>query len=1191
MSDNRFLMVDGNEATTLIAHACNEVMAIYPITPSSTMGELADDWAAKGKKNIFGTIPQIVEMQSEAGAAGAVHGSLQAGSMTCTFTASQGLLLMIPIMFKVAGEQTPTVFHVSARTVATHALSIFGDHGDILACRSTGWAFIGGGTIQETHDMAMIAYAATYKASLPFLHFFDGFRTSHEVNRIEPIPENVIKQMLDMETIEAFRKRSLSPDRPVLKGTAQNPDVFFQAREACNTVYDKVPAIVQAEMDKFAKLTGRSYHLFDYFGSPDADRVIVAMGSSTGIVEEYLDHVKGGEKIGFVNVRLYRPFDGAAFVAALPKTVKKIAVLDRTKEPGALGEPLYQDVVTAIAENWTGDKLIIIGGRYGLSSKEFSPTMVKAIYDELATPNPRREFTIGINDDITKLSLPYDPQYSTEADDVTRCLFFGLGSDGTVGANKDTTKIVGENTHLSAQGYFVYDSKKAGSVTESHLRFSPRPIKGSYFVTKANFIACHQFVFTEKLDMLQPLVEGGTFLLNSPYGPDEVWDHLPVELQKEIIAKKAKFYVVDAVTVAREAGMGNRLNTVMQTCFFQLAKLFPTSEEAIGHIKKAIKKTYGKKGDAVVQKNYDAVDSAVAALKEVHYPQTVSSQLHRHTGAVGNPPKFVKETLGEILAARGNDLPVSAMLPAADGAFPTGTSQYEKRNIAIEIPIWDPSVCLQCGQCSLVCPHAAIRFKTFSPDLLAKAPKTFHSVDWKGKEFPGNKAVIQTTPDDCVGCGLCVQNCPGKNKAVEGRKAINMELKVEHLEAERANWDFFLTIPEVDRSKVNADSIKGSQLLLPLFEYSGACAGCGETPYVKLVTQFFGDRMLVANATGCSSIYGGNLPTTPYTKDANGRGPAWCNSLFEDNAEFGLGIRVAVDQQNAYAKEILTAKREQIGAELVDNILNNKQETEAEIALQRQWVAELKAKVQACLDHGTCDKTTPDACMTGSNLLNIADSLVRRSCWCFGGDGWAYDIGYGGLDHVIASGRDINILVLDTEVYSNTGGQASKSTPKGAVAKFAAGGKPTRKKDLGMMGMAYGNVFVAQISIGANPTHAIKAIRAAEAYPGPSLIIAYAHCIAHGMSDMKIGLELQKEAVKCGYWPLYTYDPRKSQPLEVTSKTPEGSVKDFELKQNRFAVLNRAKPDVFEKLIEQSQREVEERFNFYTALTSAKKND
>jgi len=1189
MSEGRFKMVDGNEATTLIAHACNEVMAIYPITPSSTMGELADEWAAHGKTNIFGTIPHVIEMQSEAGAAGAVHGSLQSGSLTCTFTASQGLLLMIPTMFKLAGEQTPTVFHVSARTVATSALSIFGDHSDVLACRTTGWAYIVGGTVQETHDMAMIAYAATYKASIPFLHFFDGFRTSHEVNRIEPISNEVIEKMLDWDAIAKFRKRALTPDSPLLRGTAQNGDVFFQGREACNSVYAKVADEVQAEMDKFAKLTGRAYHLFDYFGAPDADRVIVAMGSGTGVIEEYLDHIKGGEKVGLIAVRLYRPFDGARFVKALPKTVKKIAVLDRTKEPGAVGEPLYQDVVTALSafapnEGWTGDKLTVIRGRYGLASKEFSPTMVKTVYDELAKSAPKKEFTIGIKDDVTKLSLEFDPNYSTEADDVRRCLFFGLGSDGTVGANKDSTKIVGEYTHLSAQGYFEYDSKKAGTVTISHLRFSPRPIKGSYFISKANFVACHQFVFTEKLDMLKSLVEGGTFLLNSPYGPDAVWDHLPTELQQEIINKKAKFYVVDAVTVAREAGMGSHLNTIMQTCFFQLAKLFPTAEEAIGHIKNAIKKTYGKKGDAVVQKNFAAVDASIAALKEVNYPKTASSKFHRHTGTVGNPPKFVKETLGEILAARGNDLPVSAFLQCADGTFPTATSQYEKRNIAIDLPIWDPNVCIQCAQCSLVCPHAAIRYKVAEPGQLAKAPKSFKTKDYNLKDFAGCKAVIQIAPDDCIGCGLCVQNCPGKNKEQEGRKAINMENKMAYMEAERANWEFFLTIPDVDRSKVNADTVKGSQMLVPLFEFSGACAGCGETPYVKLVTQFYGDRMIVANATGCSSIYGGNMPTTPYTVNADGRGPAWCNSLFEDNAEFAMGIRAGIDQQSGFAREILAAQRDNIGAELVDNILNNKQETEAEIAQQRAWVADLKKFVQGQVCGNTCS-----CCGNEKMLLSIADSLVRRSVWAFGGDGWAYDIGYGGLDHVVASGRNVNILVMDTEVYSNTGGQASKSTPLGAIAKFAAGGKPTHKKDLGMMAMAYGSVFVAQISLGANQAHAIKAIRAAESYPGTSLLIAYAHCIAHGPSDMKIGLELQKEAVKCGYWPLYTYDPRKDQPMELVSKAPEGSVKDFELKQNRFALLNRAKPEEFEHYVQQAQAEVLERFKFYSILAGVKK--
>jgi len=804
--------------------------------------------------------------------------------------------------------------------------------------------------------------------------------------------------------------------------------------------------------------------------------------------------------------------------------------------------------------------------------------MVKAVFDELAKSSPKKEFTVGIKDDVTNLSLDYDPNYSTEAADVVRCLFYGLGSDGTVGANKDSAKIVGEHTPLSAQGYFQYDSKKAGTVTTSHLRFSPRPIKGSYFISQANFVACHQFVFTEKLNMLGSLVEGGTFLLNSPYGPDEVWDNLPAELQQEIIDKKAKFYVVDAVTVARDAGMGNRLNTVMQTCFFQLAKLFPTAEEAIGYIKGAIQKTYGRKGDAVVQQNYAAVDASLAALKEVNYPKTASSKMKRHMGTVGNPPAFVKNTLGEILAARGNALPVSALLPAADGTFPTATSQYEKRNIAIDLPIWDPNTCIQCAQCSFVCPHAAIRMKQFTPDVAAKAPKSFKTADWKTKEYPGAKMCIQIAPDDCIGCGLCVQNCPGKNKEKEGRKAINMEDKKAYLDAERGNWEYFLSIPDTDRSLINADTVKGSQLLLPLFEFSGACAGCGETPYIKLITQFYGDRMIIGNATGCSSIYGGNLPTTPYTVNADGRGPAWCNSLFEDNAEFALGIRIAVDQQNEYARQILSEQRDHIGAALVENVLNNKQETEAEIAQQRKWVAELKAGAESVLKKQDCQVT--------KSFLIAADSLVRRSVWGFGGDGWAYDIGYGGLDHVIASGRDVNLLVMDTEVYSNTGGQASKSTPLGAIAKFAAGGKPTLKKDLGLMAIAYGNVFVAQIAMGANQSHALKAIRAAESYPGPSLLIAYSHCIAHGI-DTKVGLELQKEAVKCGYWPLYTYDPRNAQPLELVSKAPEGSVKDFEMKQNRFALLNRAKPEVFEQLAVQAQKEAEGKFKFYSLLAGA----
>jgi pyruvate-ferredoxin/flavodoxin oxidoreductase len=1171
VSEKTFLMTDGNEAAAMVAHQCNEVMAIYPITPSSTMGEWTDQWASEGKKNIFGTVPQVVEMQSEAGAVGAVHGSLQAGALTCTFTASQGLLLMIPNMFKIAGELTPTVFHVSARTIATHALSIFGDHSDVLACRTTGWAYLSAVTIQDTHDMALIAYASTYRARIPFLHFFDGFRTSHEVNKIEPISNEIVKSMLDLKAIEEFRARALAPEHPVIRGTAQNPDVFFQAREACNPYYEKVPAIVQEEMDRFAKLTGRQYKLFEYFGSPTAENIIVVMGSGAGIVEEYIDFVND-PKIGVINIRLYRPFDVEAFLAAFPKTVKKIAVLDRTKEPGTVGEPLFQDVLTTFAENWDGALPKIVGGRYGLASKEFTPAMVQAIYEELAKAAPKTRFTVGINDDVTNLSLKYDHAFSTERDDVRRSVFYGLGSDGTVGANKDTTKIVGENTSLHAQGYFVYDSKKAGSVTVSHLRFSPRPIKGSYLVTKANFVACHQFVFTEKLDLLSVAISGGTFLLNSPYGPEEVWDKLPVELQKEIIDKKLKFYVIDAVKVARETGMGGRINTIMQTCFFHLAGL--PLDDPIAHIKKAIKKTYGRKGEAVVAKNHAAVDASLAALYEVKVPETATSQLKRLSGMIGaNIPTFVDKILGEILANRGDNLPVSAF--SADGTFPTATTQYEKRSIAVEIPIWDEKVCIQCGQCSFVCPHAAIRIKQFSPESAGKAPASFRTADWKTKEFPGSKMCIQVAPDDCTGCGLCVVNCPAKNKAVEGKKAINMESKLDHLIAERANWDYFLSIPDTDRALINPETIKGSQLMRQLFEFSGACAGCGETPYVKLVTQFFGDRMLVANATGCSSIYGGNLPTTPYCVDSNGRGPAWCNSLFEDNAEFGLGMRVAVDKQRDYAELLLKSFGGVVGDHLVSQLLANKQETEAEIAEQRQFVAELRAKLAS------------NDSFEAKELTSLADNLVRRSCWIFGGDGWAYDIGYGGLDHVLASGKDINILVLDTEVYSNTGGQASKSTPLGAVAKFAAGGKTTGKKDLGLMAVSYGNVFVGQISIGANPMHAIKTIRAAESYRGPSLIIAYAHCIAQGI-NMANGLELQKEAVACGYWPLYHYDPREGKPFFLDSKEPKGELKDFTAKQNRFSLLARSKPEVAAAFAEEAQKKIHERFHYYSALTEAK---
>jgi pyruvate-ferredoxin/flavodoxin oxidoreductase len=1148
----RFVTTDGNEATAYIAHLTNEVAAIYPITPSSGLGEMPDAWAAAGRRNIFGTIPDVVEMQSEAGAAAAVHGSLQAGAITTTFTASQGLLLMIPNMFKIAGELTSTVFHVTARTVATHALSIFGDHSDVMACRTTGWGLLSSGSVQEAHDFALIAQAATLEARVPFIHFYEGFRISHEINRIEQLTEEDCRAMIDMELVRAARQRAMNPEKPVLRGTAQNPDVFFQAREACNPFYDRCAAIVQKTMDKFADLTGRQYQLFDYVGAPDAERVIVAMGSGAGVVEEAVEKlVDEGEKVGVVKVRLYRPLDAEAMVGALPKTVKTIAALDRTKEPGAQGEPLYQDVVTALTEHWAScapDAPIprVIGGRYGLSSKEFTPAMAAGVFNEMSKRDPLRHFTVGIHDDVTHLSVEYDPEFSTERDDVTRAVFFGLGSDGTVGANKNSVKIVGENTPLYAQGYFVYDSRKAGSVTISHLRFSPRPIKGSYLVHSANFIACHQFQFLERMDILSMAEPGATFLLNSPYGADEVWDHLPIEVQEQIIEKKLKFYVVDGYSVARQAKMGVRINTAMQTCFFKLAKVL-AEEEAIARIKDAIEKTYGKKGGGkIVERNFAAVDGALTALEEVKVPDKVTSTHHRVPPVPDDAPDFVKNVLGTMIANRGDELPVSAL--PCDGTFPTATTQYEKRRVAQEIPIWDPDVCIQCGRCSIVCPHATIRMKVFEPSEVADAPDEFAVTDYRGKEFPGWKMRIQVAPEDCTGCGLCVHACPAKNKEQPDRKAINMESILAHCDREKANWEFFLTLPDVDRGKLKIDTIKGSQLLRPLFEFNGACAGCGETPYVKLLTQLFGDRMLIGNATGCSSIYGGNLPCTPYAKNDEGRGPSWSNSLFEDAGEFGFGFRLAVDQQTDYAHTLLKRLSGKLGDELVTALVNATQQTDQEIAEQRARVAELRKKLAGIDD--------PDA----KSLLASADYLIRKSIWSFGGDGWAYDIGFGGLDHIFASGRDLNILVLDTEVYSNTGGQASKATPRGAVAKFAAAGKPARKKDLGLIAMGYGNVFVGQISMGANPLHALRTMIAAESYRGTSLIIAMSHCIGWGI-DMLTGMDQQKEAVTCGFWPLYHYDPRdEAQPFHLDSKPPKGSFKELAMKQARFAMLARSKP-------------------------------
>ncbi len=1060
----KFVTVDGNEAAAYVAHHTNEVIAIYPITPASPMGELADAWSARGRRNMFGTVPDVIEMQSEGGAAGAVHGALQAGAMSTTFTASQGLLLMIPNMYKIAGELTPTVFHVSARTLATHALSIFGDQSDVMAVRQTGWALLASNSVQEAHDLALIAQAATLRGRIPFVHFFDGFRTSHEVNKIAQLSSEDIRAMVDESFVLAHRDRAMDPDRPVLRGSAQNPDVFFQAREAANPFYDALPQIVRETMQQFAELTGRAYQLFDYVGVPDAERVIVIMGSGAGAVEEALQHLNAeGEKVGLLKVRLYRPFDTAAFVAALPPSVREIAVLDRTKEPGAIGEPLYQDVLTALVERGRlASCPVVLGGRYGLSSKEFTPAMVARVYEELNAATPKRHFTIGIIDDVTHLSLKWDPEFSTELDDVTRAVFYGLGSDGTVGASKNTVKIIGENTPLYAQGYFVYDSKKAGSITVSHLRISPRPINSTYLIERANFVACHQFHFLDRIDVLNVAEVGSTFLLNSPYGADEVWEHLPQEIQRQIIDKRLKVYTVDALKVARETEMGVRINTIMQTCFFALANVLPR-EQAIEQIKESIRKTYGQRGEAVLRRNFAAVDAALASLHEVRIPTQATSQRHRLPPVAADSSDFVQRVTAMLLDGRGDLLPVSAL--PVDGTFPTGTAKVERRSIAQEIPIWDPDICIQCGLCALVCPHAAIRSKAYPHGAMNGVPEGFQSMDWKGKELPDHLMTIQVAPEDCTGCGVCVDVCPAKSKEAAKHKAINMQPKLDHLDRERANFEYFLQLPEFDRTLAKLDTVKGSQLLEPLFEFSGACAGCGETPYLKLMSQMFGDRALIGNATGCSSIYGGNLPTTPWSTNADGRGPAWNNSLFEDNAEFGLGLRLALDQKLDYAEHLLRSLTSMVSDELVSGLLHAPQTNEAEIAQQRQRVAELRRRLAGSDVAGA------------STLAAIADIFVHRSVWIVGGDGWAYDIGFGGLDHVFTTGRNVNVLVLDTGVYSNTGGQASKATPRAAIAKFAAAGKPSRKKDLGMLAVAYGNVYVAQIAMGSNPAQSRACFR------------------------------------------------------------------------------------------------------------------
>ncbi|GAP16454.1 pyruvate:ferredoxin (flavodoxin) oxidoreductase [Levilinea saccharolytica] len=1176
------ITIDATEAVARVAYRVNEVIAIYPITPSSGMGEFADAWSAAGVKNVWGTVPMVVEMQSEGGAAGAVHGALTSGSLTTTFTASQGLLLMIPNMYKIAGELTPTVFHVSARSLAAQGLSIFGDHSDVTSARSTGYAMLASRSVQEAQDMALISQMATLEARIPFLHFFDGFRTSHEVNKIELLSDDDIRSMIDLDQVIAHRKRGLSPDRPMMRGTAQNPDVYFQGRETVNPFYNACPEIVQKAMDKFAQVTGRKYNLFDYAGAPDAERIIIVMGSGAETAEDtalYLN--QKGEKVGVVTVHLYRPFSLKHLLAALPATTRKIAVLDRTKEPGANGEPLYMDVITAINEGLASGEApfkslpLIVGGRYGLSSKEFTPGMVKRIFDELKSDQPKNHFTIGIIDDVTFSSLDdYDTDFSIMDDKTVQCLFFGLGADGTVGANKNSIKIIGEETDNHAQGYFVYDSKKSGSVTISHLRFGSKPIRAPYLIgnNDANFVACHQFSFLERLDVLKYAKPGGVFLLNSIYNENEVWDKLPVEVQSAIINKKLRFYVIDGYEVAHKTGMGGRINTIMQTCFFAISGVLPR-DEAIAQIKKSIKKTYGKRGEAVVQSNFEAVDSTLAHLREVKVPAQVTSTVTRRPAVSDKAPEFVQNVLGKMIASEGDSLPVSGM--PVDGTFPTGTTMWEKRNIALEIPVWEPDLCIQCGKCAFVCPHAVIRQKVYAPAELEGAPATFKHVDAKFKEMPGMLFTIQVAPEDCTGCALCVEVCPAKDKAQVGRKAINMAAQPPLRESERENWEFFLTLPETDRTQFEPGTVKNSQLLQPLFEFSGACAGCGETPYVKLLSQLFGDRSLVANATGCSSIYGGNLPTTPWAFNHEGRGPAWSNSLFEDNAEFGLGMRLTLDKQGEFAAELLRDLSAKVGDQLVTAILEADQKTDAGIAAQRERVAALKAALQGDKD--------PKAVL----LLSLADFLVRKSVWILGGDGWAYDIGYGGLDHVLASGRNVNVLVLDTEVYSNTGGQASKATPRAAVAKFAANGKGIPKKDLGMIAMAYGYVYVARVAMGANDQHTLRAFLEADRYDGPSLIIAYSHCIAHGI-DMRKGLEQQKLAVQSGIWPLFRYNPalmdEGKNPLVIDSKDPTVPVEQYAYNETRYRMLVQSDEHRAEMLMRQARSDVQKRWELYRQM-------
>ncbi len=1172
--------LDGNEATAYVAYRVNEVCAIYPITPASPMAEFADEWSAVDKKNIWGNVPEVIEMQSEAGAAGVVHGSLQTGALTTTFTASQGLLLMLPNMYKIAGELTSTVFHVAARALAAQALSIFGDHSDVMAARTTGFAMLSAASVQEAHDMALISQAATLKARIPFIHFFDGFRTSHEINKINLLSDDVIRAMIDDDLVYAHRKRSLNPDHPFIRGTAQNPDVYFQARETVNPYYAATPGIVQDAMDKFAKLTGRQYHVFEYFGDPDADRVLIIMGSAAETVKETVKKLQQtDEKVGVLQIRLFRPFSAELFLESLPLSTKKIAVMDRTKESGAGGEPLYQDVVSSIFEAYSeGHRLHlpkIIGGRYGLASKEFTPGMVKAVFEELKKPNPKKEFTIGIDDDVSGTSLPFDADFDIEPADRVCALFFGLGADGTVGANKNSIKIIGEETDLFVQGYFVYDSRKSGAQTVSHLRFGKEPIHAPYLITQADFIACHKYNFIEKVDMLSQAKPGSVFLLNSPYDKDEVWDRLPRTVQQQIISKKLRFHVIDASKVAEAAGLGQRINTVMQTCFFALSGVLPF-DEAIDQIKKAIRKSYKSKGEAVVQKNFKVVDDSLAHLFEIKVPEIATATLAFSQTISASAPDFVRDVTSVLLAGRGDSLPVS-MLPI-DGTYPSGTTKWEKRNISDEVASWEPDACIQCGNCSFVCPHSVIRSKFYHKEYLADAPVDFRSAPINARGFPETQYTLQVYFEDCTGCDLCSKVCPVIIPGEDNKKAINLKPKPD-ADKERKNISFFEQIPLNNRAAVDFSSVRGAQFLEPLFEFSGACAGCGETPYIKVLTQLYGDRLLVANATGCSSIYGGNLPTTPWTTNAAGRGPAWSNSLFEDNAEFGLGMRISSDKQLSVATVLVEELRSVLGEAFTDALLYGPQQLESQIVEQRQRVAELKEKLAEISDP------------VAAKLLSVADQLVHRSVWLIGGDGWAYDIGSSGLDHVLSTGRNVNILVLDTEVYSNTGGQMSKATPTGATAKFAASGKKVGKKDLALQAISYGNVYVAQVAMGANPQQTLLAMREAEAYNGPSLILAYSHCIAHGI-NIENGLNQQKLATDCGYWPLIRYNPALREagknPFVLDSPRPSIAFSDYARNELRYTALEANHPVEAAHLMKIAQEQVNLRWKTYEDMADWK---